>query len=245
MLDLDTYQQLAQSFIGSNFNDPQLLQTAFTHCSYLNEHRRSVKEHNERLEFLGDAVLEIAVTHYLYLNYSQPEGILTNWRAALVRTESLARAAKKLDLMDYIRLSKGEKRSTARARQQILANTFEAVIGAIYLDQGYGAAEKFIADHIIITLDEILKAGSWLDAKTHFQEYAQTTANQTPVYRLLSQKGPDHDKLFFIGVFVNDELCGRGQGHSKQTAQQAAAQAALKAKGVKPPTNQNLAPPKK
>ena len=240
MLDLDTYQQIAQSFIGRKFNDPQLLQTAFTHCSYLNEHRRSVKEHNERLEFLGDAVLEIAVTNYLYLNYSQPEGILTNWRAALVRTESLAQAAKKLAFMDYIRLSRGEKRSTARARQQILANTFEAVIGAIYLDQGYKMAEQFIVDNIIVTLDNILKAGSWLDAKTHFQEYAQTTANQTPVYRVLSEKGPDHDKLFFVGVFVKDELCGRGQGHSKQAAQQAAAQTALNAKGVKPPTSQDI-----
>ena len=234
----ESYQKVAHLLIGQPFNDPQLLQTAFTHCSYLNEHRRSVKEHNERLEFLGDAVLEIAVTHYLYVKYNQPEGILTNWRAALVRTESLSAAAAKLSLMDYIRLSKGERRSTDRAREQILANTFEAVLGAIHLDQGYEIAEKFIAEHIIVTLDDILKAGSWLDAKTHLQEYAQTTASQTPVYRLLGEKGPDHDKIFFIGVFIKDKLCGRGRGHSKQAAQQAAAQAALKAKGVKPPTTQ-------
>ena len=235
-LNLKTYQQLARSLTGRPFNDPQLLQTAFTHCSYLNEHRRSTKEHNERLEFLGDAVLEIAVTHYLYLKYQQPEGILTNWRAALVRTESLAKAAKKLAFMDYIRLSKGERRSTARAREQILANTFEAVIGAVYLDQGYAAAERFISENIIATLADILKAGSWLDAKTHLQEHVQTTENQTPVYRVIAEKGPDHDKLFSVGVYINGKLSGRGQGHSKQAAQQQAAQRALKARGVKPPS---------
>ena len=233
--NLETYQELARSLIGQPFNDPQLLQTAFTHCSYLNEHRRNTREDNERMEFLGDAVLEIIVTHYLYLNYQQPEGILTNWRAALVRTESLARAAGKLSFMEHIRLSKGERRSTARAREQILANTFEAVTGAIYLDQGYAAAERFIAENIIITLEDILKAGSWLDAKTHLQEHIQTTENQTPVYRVIAEAGPDHDKLFSIGVYINGKLCGRGRGHSKQAAQQAAAQEALEARGVKPP----------
>ena len=235
-LNLETYQKVSQKLIGRPFKDPQLLQTAFTHCSYLNEHRRSAKTHNERLEFLGDAVLEIIVTNYLYLNYQHPEGILTNWRAALVRTESLAQAARKLDLMLYLRLSKGEKRSTQRAREQILANAFEAVTGAIYLDQGYQAASQFIESNIISTLAGVLKQGSWLDAKTHFQEYAQNNFNQTPVYRILQEEGPDHDKLFSVGVYINNELCGQGRGHSKQTAQQMAAQAALKAKGVKPST---------
>ena len=236
-LNLETYQELAQSLTGQPFNNPQLLQTAFTHCSYLNEHRRNTKEHNERLEFLGDAVLEIIVTHYLYLNYQQPEGVLTNWRAALVRTESLARAAGRLSFMEYIRLSKGERRSTARAREQILANTFEAVAGAIYLDQGYAAAERFISDNIIATLEDILKAGSWLDAKTHLQEHVQTIENQTPVYRIIAEEGPDHDKLFLVGVYINGKLSGRGRGHSKQAAQQQAAQEALEARGVKPPSH--------
>lgn len=235
-LDLKTYQQVAQKLVGQPFKDIQLLQTAFTHCSYLNEHRQTTREHNERLEFLGDAILEVVVTEYLYLNHQQPEGILTNWRAALVRTESLAKAAKKLEFMDYLRLSKGERRSTTRSKEQILANTFEAVLGAIYLDQGYKASVRFIDTHIISTLEDILKTGSWLDAKTHFQEYIQNTANQTPVYRIISEEGPDHDKSFSVGVYVDDKLCGQGGGHSKQAAQQAAAQAALKARGVKPPS---------
>ena len=235
-LNLETYQQLAAELTGRPFKDPRLLQTAFTHCSYLNEHRRHTKEHNERLEFLGDAVLEIVVTEYLYLNHQQPEGILTNWRSALVRTESLAAAAQKLDFINYLRLSKGERRSSARARQQILANTFEAVIGAVYLDQGYGTAAKFIRGHIIATLDGILQTGSWLDAKTRFQEHVQSTDGQTPVYRVLAEEGPDHDKSFSVGVYVNDRLLGSGKGYSKQAAQQAAAEAALKARDVKPPS---------
>lgn len=238
-LDLDTYQRFAAELIGRPFKDPRLLQTAFTHCSYLNEHRRDAREHNERLEFLGDAVLEIVVTEHLYLNHQQPEGILTNWRAALVRTESLAAAAKKLSFIDYLRLSKGERRSSARAREQILANTFEAVIGAVYLDQGYGTAAKFIHEHITATLDGILQAGSWLDAKTRFQEYVQSSEGQTPVYRVLAEEGPDHDKSFSIGVYVNDQLLGSGKGYSKQAAQQAAAEAALKAQDVKPPSVDN------
>ena len=238
-LSLEAYQRFATEQLGRPFKDPLLLQTAFTHCSYLNEHRRDAKEHNERLEFLGDAVLEIVVTEYLYLNYQQPEGILTNWRAALVRTESLAAAAKKLKFIDYLRLSKGERRSSARAREQILANTFEAVIGAVYLDQGYGTAAKFIHRHITATLDGILASGSWLDAKTRFQEYVQSTEGQTPVYRVLAEEGPDHNKSFSVGVYVNDQLLGRGRGYSKQAAQQAAAEAALKTQDIRPPSVDN------
>ena len=154
----------------------------------------------------------------------------------MVRTESIAAAAKKLSFMDYLRLSRGEKRSTARAQEQILANSFESVIGAIYLDQGHKVVAKFIHDNIIVTLDGILKAGSWLDAKTHFQEYIQNSENQTPIYRVLLEEGPDHDKSFSVGVYVNEKLCGRGRGYSKQAAQQAAAESALKTLDIKPPT---------
>ena len=188
MQDLKFYRELGRTLTGQYFEKPQILQTAFTHCSYLNEHRKTVKEHNERLEFLGDAVLEIVVTKYLYLNYDHPEGILTTWRAALVRTESLARAARGLNFSEYLRLSKGERRNAPRALEQILANTFEAVLGAIYLDRGYNAAARFIHKYVIATLPDILKEGSWLDAKTQLQEYMQNAQNQTPVYRILDEK---------------------------------------------------------
>ena len=236
MLDLQAYQGLAQALVGQKFNQPQLLQTALTHCSYLNENRKTVKEHNERLEFLGDAVLEIVVTRHLYLNYDQPEGILTTWRAALVRTESIAAAARQLHFSRYLRLSKGERRNAPRALEHILANSFEAVLGAIYLDRGYKVVAAFIERHIISTLPEILKKGTWLDAKTQLQEYMQNNLNQTPVYRLLDEQGPDHDKLFEMGVFIDDKLSGQGRGYSKQAAQQAAAAAALKARNIDPPS---------
>lgn len=235
MSDLSKYAQLAQRLLGRPFNDLQLLETAFTHCSYLNENRFKVREHNERLEFLGDAVLEIVVTDHLYRQYQQPEGILTNWRAALVRTESLAQAAHKLNLDAYLRLSKGEQHSTARAKDQILANVFEALIGAIYLDQGYKVVADFIQQTIISTLPNILKSGSWLDAKTRLQEYVQNLQGQTPIYRVLTEAGPDHDKVFSVGVYVDDKLYGQGQGYSKQAAQQMAAEAALKAQNVQLP----------
>ena len=236
MPELKDYQSFASKLIGKPFKDAELLLTAFTHCSYLNEHRRSAKEHNERLEFLGDAVLEIIVTEYLYLNYQQPEGILTNWRAALVRTESLSSAATRLGFRKYLRLSKGEKRSSSRAQEQILANTFEAVLGAIYLDQGYRTASDFVKRHVIVTLKEILRLGSWLDPKTRLQEHVQNSCGQTPVYRLLSEEGPDHDKTFFMGVYVQEAMVGKGRGYSKQAAQQSAAQAALKDQKIDPPS---------
>lgn len=233
-MNLDTYQELAQSLINQSFNNPQLLRTAFTHCSYINENRRHAQEHNERLEFLGDAVLEIVVTDYLYTNYNHPEGVLTNWRASLVRTESLAKAADKLEFLKHIRLSKGEKKSSSRAQQQMLANTFEAVIGAIYLDKGYKSAKHFIDRHIISTLPDILKIGSWIDAKTRLQEHIQNTQGQTPVYRILNEEGPDHDKIFEVGVYIDDKLSGQGQGHSKQQAAQKAAQQALDDQDIAP-----------
>lgn len=225
------YQALAKRLIGRPLKDANLLETAFTHRSFLNENKRHVSEHNERLEFLGDAVLELIVTEYLYINHDQPEGILTNWRSSLVRTESLSAVADRLGFADYLRLSRGERQGSARALYQILANAVEAFIGAIYLDQGYEVTKKFISDNIIVTLDEIIQTGSWMDPKTRLQEQIQSREGLTPVYRVLKEAGPDHDKLFLVGVYIGDKLRGEGQGYSKQMAQQAAAQAALKQLG--------------
>ena len=227
-MDISAYQTFANTKLGVTFNNIDLLVTAFTHRSYVNEHRKTAKEHNERLEFLGDAVLELVSTEYLYANYSEPEGILTNWRSALVRTESISAAASRNDFEPLLRLSRGEKRGTERARAQILANCYEAVIGALYLDQGYQAAEDFIHRTLLITFDEILTTGSWMDPKSHLQELVQSQDGFTPVYKVLSEEGPDHEKTFTIGVFVNGELKGKGIGPSKQTGQVAAAEAALK-----------------
>lgn len=226
-MDTSAYQTFARDTLHVTFNDISLLVTAFTHRSYLNEHRKTVKEHNERLEFLGDAVLELVVTEYLYGNYDEPEGILTNWRSSLVRTESISAAAAKYGFEPLLRLSRGEKRGTERARAQILANSFEAIIGALYLDQGYEAAKGFINESILSTLGEILESGSWMDPKSHLQELAQSQEIATPVYKVMDEHGPDHDKLFTVGVYVNNKLRGKGQGPSKQAAQQQAAEAAL------------------
>lgn len=160
------YKGFSKDILGVVFKDEELLVRAFTHRSYLNEHRKSTKQHNERLEFLGDAVLELAVTEFLYRTYDEPEGVLTNWRSALVRTESIGAAASRLGFEEYLRLSRGEKRGSERARQQILANSFEAVIGAIYLDQGYEVSRVFIEKNILSTLDEILRTGTWMDNKS-------------------------------------------------------------------------------
>jgi len=223
------YQDFAREKLGFEFEHIDYLITALTHRSYVNEHRKSVREHNERLEFLGDAVLELAVTDYLYNHFSEPEGILTSWRSSLVRTESIGAAGAKLGYEPLLRMSRGEKNGSDRARQQILANAFEAVIGAIYLEKGYEAAEQFIAKHILSKLDDILKTGSWRDPKSHLQEVSQRIDGHTPVYKVLGEEGPDHDKVFMLGVFVGDTLMGKGTGSSKQNAQQEAARAALKA----------------
>jgi ribonuclease-3 len=227
-MDTNKYAEFAKNVLKTNFNNLQLLITAFTHRSYVNEHKKTVFEHNERLEFLGDAVLELAVTKFLYANYEEPEGILTNWRSALVRTESISAAGDRLGFQDLIRLSRGEKRGSDRAKLQILANCFEAVIGAIYLDQGYDKAEAFITENILSTFDEILADGSWLDPKSRYQEVVQSEEGVTPQYKVVSEEGPDHDKVFTVGVFVNGELRGKGIGPSKQNAQVAAAHEALK-----------------
>lgn len=227
MQDYSQYKQFAKDVLGIEFSDISLLVTALTHRSYVNEHKKTAKVHNERMEFLGDAVLELAVTEYLYLSFEEPEGILTNWRSALVRTESIGEAALTNNFEPLLRLSRGEKRGTQRARMQILANSFEAVIGAIYLDQGYEAAKMFIKKSLITTLPSILESGSWVDPKSNLQELAQSVEGFTPVYKVLEEVGPDHDKTFTIGVFVNSVMRGTGKGPSKQIGQQQAADQAL------------------
>ncbi len=226
-MDVGKYQDFASNVLGVKFANLDLLITAFTHRSYLNEHKKSASEHNERLEFLGDAVLELVVTEHLYANFSEPEGILTNWRSSLVRTESIGAAAARLGYEDLLRLSRGEKRGTDRARAQILANTFEAVLGALYLDKGYEAAKKVVEDNILSTFDEILKTGSWMDPKSRLQEVIQSNDGVTPTYRVLNEDGPDHEKIFTVGVFVGEKKIGEGTGPSKQNAQVSAAQSAL------------------
>jgi len=227
-MDYSKYQNFAKNNLEIEFDNMELLVTAFTHRSYVNEHKKTVHEHNERLEFLGDAVLELVVTEYLFENYSDPEGVLTNWRSALVRTESIGAAAAKLDFEPLLRLSRGEKRGTPRARAQILANSFEAVIGAIYIDKGYNEAKRFIEKNLLITFESILETGSWMDPKSHLQEIVQSREGHTPHYKVLGEIGPDHDKVFTVGVYVDGDLRGRGAGPSKQNAQVAAAEDALK-----------------
>ena len=228
MQDAKSYQALASDKLGIEFTDINMLITALTHRSYVNEHRSTVKEHNERLEFLGDAVLELVVTEYLYSNYTEPEGILTNWRSALVRTESISAAATALGFEPFLRLSRGEKRGTERARAQIMANSFEAVVGAVYIDKGYDAAKQVITNSILSTFAKILETGSWMDPKSRLQELAQSNLGFTPSYKVIEEEGPDHDKIFTIGVYIDNKLYGKGNGPSKQSAQQAAAEKGLK-----------------
>ncbi len=227
MQDLNAYTAFATDKLDVTFNDIDILITAFTHRSYVNEHRKTAKQHNERLEFLGDAVLELVVTEYLYSSHNDPEGTLTNWRSALVRTESISAAASRLEFEPLLRLSRGEKRGTERARAQILANCYEAVVGAIYLDKGYDVVKIFIQKSILTTFDEILKTGSWMDPKSHLQELVQSKENFTPVYKVLSEEGPDHEKIFVVGVFIDGKQVGEGSGPSKQAAQVDAAENAL------------------
>lgn len=218
--------------IGINFNDEKLIQKAFTHRSYVNEHKGEYVEHNERLEFLGDAVLELAVTRFLFEKYPQKtEGDLTAYRSALVNTNTIGLAATRLGMNDCLYLSRGEARDTGKARQYILADTFEAVIGAIYIDQGYEKAKAFIEKNIFPLADEVVEKRLWQDNKSFFQEKAQEYVSITPNYAIISETGPDHDKHFTVGVFLNGEEVARGQGRSKQEAEQQAASAGLKVKG--------------
>lgn len=225
------YTAFAATVLRYEFKSIELLKTALTHRSYLNEHRKSASEHNERMEFLGDAVLELVVTEHLYEKYDEPEGILTNWRSALVRTESIGAAAERMQFGEYLRLSRGERQGGDRARQQILANSFEAVTGAIYLDGGFIAAKDFISRNILSTLQGILDSGSWRDAKSRLQEIAQSKDSMTPNYKVMKEDGPDHDKTFVVGAFIGPKLKGQGAGPSKQIAQQNAAEEALESYG--------------
>lgn len=223
------FSSLARA-LGLSFNDIGVLAEALTHRSYLNEHREYAGGHNERLEFLGDAVLELAATDFLFRKFpAKPEGELTAYRAALVNTVSLSESAQALGINDYLLLSKGEARDTGRARDVILADAFEAIIGAAYLDQGYAPAEAFIARNLYGKIDAIIERRSYQDAKSRFQELAQEKRGVTPSYRTLSEEGPDHSKLFTVGVYLGAEEAARGDGQSKQEAEQKAAEAALAA----------------
>ncbi len=226
--DLETLEGILEV----TFIDKGLLLSAITHRSYLNEHRSATQDHNERLEFLGDAVLELVVTDFLFRTYpDKPEGELTAIRAALVNTVSLSASAEALGVNQYLLMSKGEAKDEGRARQYILANVFEAFIGAMFLDQGFEVARGFVSRQLFPKTDEIVKKRLWQDAKSRFQELAQEHASVTPTYNLMGQSGPDHDRVFTIGVFLRQEKIAEGQGRSKQEAEQEAAERGLAAKG--------------
>lgn len=227
MKDFGEFEQI----IGLQFNNKSLLRQAFTHRSYINENRGIKGGHNERLEFLGDAVLELVVTHYLYDLYpTKTEGELTSIRSALVNAQTCSNVAGEIHLNDFLLLSRGEAKDVGRARQYILANALEAVIGAIYLDQGYEKAREFIYKYITNLTEAVVTEGRWVDAKSLFQEKAQEIEGITPSYKTLKEVGPDHDKKFTVGVFLNTKLVAEGAGESKQEAEQVAARAALEEK---------------
>ena len=217
--------------LGLTIGKPELFQEALTHRSYLNEHRDYAYPHNERLEFLGDAVLELVVTRHLFDAMPNPEGELTSFRAALVNGDMLSKIGKEMGIEQFLLMSRGEAKDTGRARNYLIANAVEAVIGALYLDQGYDAAQVFIEKHIISRFQEVMEQGLYTDPKSRFQEMAQEKVNITPNYGVLREWGPDHDRHFVAGVFLNEELVAEGEGTSKQEAQREAAKKALEAKG--------------
>ncbi|MFA6254225.1 MAG: ribonuclease III [Candidatus Paceibacterota bacterium] len=218
--------------IGYQFKNQDLLRQAFLHRSYLNEHKDTELEHNERLEFLGDAVLELVVTDWLYRNYpDKPEGELTAYRAALVNANTCGALALEWGMNELLMLSKGEAKDTGRARQIILANAFEAFVGAIYLDGGYESAKNFITKTVFPKADEVIKKNLVEDYKSAFQKKAQETEGITPTYKVLSEAGPDHDKKFTVGLYLADAKIAEGSGHAKQEAEQSAARAGLETKG--------------
>lgn len=223
--------RILETSIGIIFRNQKLLKQAFTHRSYLNENPGLDLNHNERLEFLGDAVLELITTDYLYHRYSdKTEGELTAYRAALVNTVTIAQAASDIGLNDYLLLSRGEAKDVGRARQVILANTFESLVGALYLDQGFAAAKQFIEKYLAPRVETVIAERHFKDAKSFFQEKAQAAA-ATPSYELIKESGPDHDKTFTVGLYVGEELVATGSGHSKQEAEQTAAREGLRRRG--------------
>lgn len=218
--------------IGVTFKNKDILQQAFTHRSYINEHPGLSIKHNERLEFLGDAVLELVSTEELFARFPDvPEGELTAYRAAMVNTNSLSDISSELELDEFLLLSKGEAKDKGKGRNNILANTFEAVVGALYLDQGYDAAKKFIADSLFGKIQEIVEKKLYRDAKSLVQEMSQEKLGVTPSYEIINEKGPDHDKHFTSGIYFGKELAAQGRGASKQEAEQAAARKALEERG--------------
>ena len=227
-IDFHTFEER----IGIKFNNKALLRQAFIHRSYINENKGSQLDHNERFEFLGDAVLELIITDYLYRKYpNNTEGDLTAYRSSLVNANTLSQVALNLGINDFLLLSRGEAKDKGRARQYILADTFEAILGAIYIDQGYESVSKFVAKNMFHLIDEIISKGTWIDAKSKFQEVAQDKVGITPAYKTLKEEGPDHNKIFTVGVFLGVEQVAEGKGTSKQEAEQDAALKALTAKG--------------
>ena len=217
--------------LGLKFKNKNLLQQAFTHRSYLNENPDFKLEHNERLEFLGDAVIELIVTEHLYKEYPEKmEGDLTNWRAALVNAKMLTSVAEELGFNDFLLLSRGEAKELGKARAYILANTFEAFLGALYLDSGFKPCDEFVKKNVLKNLAGIIKDGSYKDAKSKFQEEAQERVSTTPSYKVIKESGPDHEKNFIVGVYLDKELVAEGQGLSKREAEEAAAELALEVK---------------
>lgn len=228
MVDFSRFEEK----VGIRFNDKALLKQAFTHRSYINEHKNSGLAHNERLEFLGDAVLELTITRYLFDKYPDAdEGDLTSYRAALVNTNTIADAASTAGMEEYILLSRGEARDTGRARLYILADIFESFLGAVYLDQGYDTARAFVERTLFHKADEVVNKGLWRDAKSVFQEKAQEMLGITPAYKLVGESGPDHDKEFMMAVYLKDEKVAEARGKSKQESEQQAAALALEIKG--------------
>jgi|SRR3989344_916225 len=229
-MNFDKFEEKA----GVVFKDKSLLKQAFTHRSYINENRDTKPEHNERLEFLGDTVLQSAVTDYVFHNFPEMnEGRLSWLRSALVNANTCSAIAEELNVKKFLLVSKGAMKESPRAQQSILADALEAIIGAIYIDQNYETAKNFILTHVIPLTKDILEKGVWFDAKSLFQENAQANEGITPAYKLISESGPPHDSTFVMGVYLKDELIGRGSGKSKQEAEQEAARAALESKGWK------------
>lgn len=216
-----------EQLLGIQIDNDSLFETAFTHRSYLNEHTNYKNPSNERLEFLGDAVLQLLSSEFLYKNYKEPEGVLTNYRSAIVNTQSLAAEAARLNYGSFLYLSKGEEASGGREREYILANTFEAVLGALYLDKGIDKCRELVEKELMYKMNDIIEEQAYKDSKSMFQEKAQEKTGITPNYRVMSSWGPDHEKVFKVGVYLNDDLYGVGEGGSKQKAEQEAALKAL------------------